>query len=406
MRLAVAGAGIAGASIALELARRGHAVDLYEREAAPFARASASNEGKLHLGYVYGNDASARTAATVLRGSIRFREIVNRWLPFSADNVPFSDPFYYAVHRDSIVPPAGIEAHFARVAALHAEAERASGARYLGLDEDPACVPLGRGERERLFDGRTVQAAWRTVERSIEPRALAALYRQGLAAEPKVRLHLRHRVRSATALDDGRVALEVEHDGASRREVYDQVANACWEGRLALDATHGLVPRRAWLHRFKLGSWLTLREPAAVPSVTVVLGPFGDVAQFGARKVYVSWYPACLVGASSEPAPPDWNAGLTQQRRDEALEGSLAALGGIVPALRALAAEGFERSETVGGVIFAWGASGIHDPASELHTRYDIGVHSHGGWHSVNTGRYCTAPLFALEACDRMLGTR
>src|SRR6185436_4218446 len=132
-------------------------------------------------------------------------------------------------------------------------AARESGARYLGLDEDPACVPLERAERERLFDGRTVQAAWRTVERSIDPRALAALYRQALAAEPKIRLHTQHRVARASPLDDGRIALE--------------------EGILG-------KPRRSWLHRFKLGTWISLPEDVQVPSVTVVLGPFGDVAQF------------------------------------------------------------------------------------------------------------------------------
>ena len=393
MRLAVAGAGIQGASIALELARRGHAVDLYEREAAPFARASSSNEGKLHLGFVYGNDPSTRTAQIVLRGSMRFREIVNRWMPFSAETVPHSDPFYYAVHRDTLVPLAALEAHFARVAAMVGEAG--------------ACTRVGSRELEQQFDPRTVQAAYRTIERSIDPRALAALYAKALAAEPEIRLHARHAVRRASACDDGRIALEIEHAGALRPEVYDRVANASWEGRLALDRSFGLDPGRRWLHRYKLGTWLTLKEnapPARVPSVTVVLGPFGDVAQFGGRTIYVSWYPACLVGASDALEPPDWKGALTDARRAEALAKSLDALGGIAPALRSLGE--VERRETIGGVIFAWGASGIDDPASELHTRYDIGVLSRGHWHSVNTGRYCTAPLFALEACDRMLGER
>jgi hypothetical protein len=248
-----------------------------------------------------------------------------------------------------------------------------------------------------------VIAAWRTVERSIDPRALAGLYRDALAAEPRIALHCGHHVRRASARDDGRIALEVEHRGALRHEVYDQVANACWEGRLALDASYGLAPARRWLHRYKLGTWLEVQGGLRVPSVTLVLGPFGDLADFG-REIFLSWYPACLVGAAEDLVPPDWQAAITAQQRDRALEGSLEALGGIVPALRGLGRERIAAREGIGGVITAWGASGIDDPGSELHTRHDIGVQSRGGYHSVDTGRYCTAPLFALEACDRMVG--
>ena len=51
------------------------------------------------------------------------------------------------------------------------------------------------------------------------------------------------------------------------------------------------------------------------------------------------------------------------------------------------------------GVIFAWGATDISDRDSELHRR-DAGVESIDGYHSVNTGKLTTAPLFALDAAD------
>lgn len=407
MRLAVAGAGIQGVSIALELARRGHPVDLYERDAAPLGRASSANEGKLHLGYVYGNDPSYRTVQVVLRGATRFASLMNRWLPFSAATVPFSEPFYYAVHRDTMVPAAALAGHFSRVAALFRDAREDPQARYLGLAESFVCEALGERDLARHFDTDSVVAAYRTNERSIDPRALAALLRAAVLAEPRIRLHALHAVTRASAGDDGRVVLEVEHEGAVRREVYDRVANACWEGRLALDASFGVTPARAWLHRFKLGAWITTRGPAPpLPSVTVVLGPFGDIANFGSNTLYLSWYPACLIGSSAELTPPDWNAGLNDALRAEVLRKSRLALARVVPSLRALDEAHIERAEIIGGVIIAWGRSGIHDPASELHRRDDIGVESYGNYHSVNTGRYCTAPLFALETCDRMLGAR
>ena len=54
------------------------------------------------------------------------------------------------------------------------------------------------------------------------------------------------------------------------------------------------------------------------------------------------------------------------------------------------------------GVIFSWGQTDITDPASGLHRRDETGVQSADGYHSVNTGKLTTAPLFAVDAADRV----
>jgi 2-polyprenyl-6-methoxyphenol hydroxylase-like FAD-dependent oxidoreductase len=59
------GAGLTGTCVALELADAGCGVDLYDREALSLSRASYNNEGKIHLGFVYGQDATGRTAETM-----------------------------------------------------------------------------------------------------------------------------------------------------------------------------------------------------------------------------------------------------------------------------------------------------------------------------------------------------
>jgi hypothetical protein len=55
-----------------------------------------------------------------------------------------------------------------------------------------------------------------------------------------------------------------------------------------------------------------------------------------------------------------------------------------------------------GGFIFAWGSADIDDIGSELHQRFDIGVRSYGRYHSIDTGKYCMAPLYALEVARRV----
>ena len=81
---------------------RGTRVTLYERNSTLLAGAATANEGKIHLGYTYASDRSLTTARTLLRGALSFAPLVQRYLDV---DVPLaaSEPFVYAVHRDSQV---------------------------------------------------------------------------------------------------------------------------------------------------------------------------------------------------------------------------------------------------------------------------------------------------------------
>src|SRR5438067_11623055 len=111
MRVAVLGAGLQGACIAMELADAGVHVDLYERNAECLAEASSHNEGKIHLGYVYANDRTLETARTMIRGAAAFSALLRRWLGTELDMVPVSRPFRYAVHRDSMLTVDDVARH-------------------------------------------------------------------------------------------------------------------------------------------------------------------------------------------------------------------------------------------------------------------------------------------------------
>ena len=58
-----------------------------------------------------------------------------------------------------------------------------------------------------------------------------------------------------------------------------------------------------------------------------------------------------------------------------------------------------------GGVIYARGDTDVDDEASELHERHRVGPFTHGAYHSVDTGKYTLAPLFALKLADRITGS-
>ena len=134
MRVAVLGAGIQGACTALELALNSVEVDLYEKSDCPLARTSSHNEGKIHLGYVYANDRSLRTPRTMARGAVVFQRLMRRWLGHGIDAIPVSAPFYYVVHRDSLLSGAEIDAHLRAAQAIVIEESGDGPVDYFGSD--------------------------------------------------------------------------------------------------------------------------------------------------------------------------------------------------------------------------------------------------------------------------------
>jgi glycine/D-amino acid oxidase-like deaminating enzyme len=403
MRVAVLGAGLTGACVALELADAGCRVDLFERAPRALAGASENNEGKLHLGLVYANDPGGRTARTMLLGAASFLPLLSRWIDVESLAARASSPFLYAVPRDSLLPPAALRAHFESVRRQWEASRGRPGGRYPG-GAAPEWSERAVRDADPLFCARYVSHVFATGEHAIDTFLLCDLLRARLAEAPRLQ------VRTATTVDavrrSPRGGLRVHyHQGDDvGEEPFDGVVNATWEQRLALDRGMGLVPPRSIVHRFKSG--IVTRDPAlaaALPSVTFVLGPFGDTVAW-ADRAYASWYPAGLLrqefGAVPDPAPIE----LPDARRAALVAAHLAGLRRLLPGAGALHPDTADRWEVIGGYITARGRSGIEDAHSELHERHAIGVQSQGAYHSIDTGKLTTAPLFAAEACARLLG--
>ena len=126
-----------------------------------------------------------------------------------------------------------------------------------------------------------------------------------------------------------------DEDGP-RRERFDQIVNALWDGRFVINEKRGLRPNRPWLHRLKYG--VSFRLPKAVPlppSATFVSGPFGEVVSYDDGLTYLTWYPVCLRAMSSEVAPPEWQTYPAEPLRSELLEGTLHAMAQFVSPLAA-----------------------------------------------------------------------
>ena len=403
-RIAILGAGAAGVCAALELARRGHAVDLYEAETQPVTRASVNNEGKVHLGLVYAKDASMATARTMVLGAVHFASCLRRWIDLHPDDACVSTPFYYAVHKGTMVATDELAAHYARCRALLEDACASTGLSYLGADRTLRADPMPADEIDTIVDPAHVESVFRTSERAVDPRVIAVRLREAVAASGRITFIGRVRVSGAARVAGDRIRVSFRSDGVEHAETYDQVANTLWHGRLGVDATMGLKPPRRWIYRYKVGGWLPLPlDRARVPSLTLVLGPYGDVVNFGQRGLYFSWYPAGMIGTSLELTPPEEFARLEDADRSVILRNSFEEMARRCRPLGTLPYSD-EIVQAAAGIIFAWGHSDIDEADSRLHTRHEIGIHSTGGYHSVNTGKYTMAPYLGYKTAERILG--
>jgi FAD dependent oxidoreductase len=402
MRVAVLGGGFQGTGVALELSRRGVAVDLYDRNAVCITQAGLRNEGKIHLGFTYAKDQDLETAKIMARGGMAFGGIVQRWLEGDIASIGLSPPYDYAVHRGSLVPADRIERHFANVVALMRELAEGEGSLYLG--EDVRKVWCRTVRSSDIYDEEITAAVFSTPERSIDVGRMAESLRQRIAADPRINFLPLMQVTEVVRLN-GAWEVHCVHGGTPSCERYAQVVNCLWDGRLVIDQTAGLPPKPPWLYRLKFGLHFVLKQfDRPLPCTTIMLGPYGDTVRFDDGRCYLSWYPSCLTGMSPEIAPPHWPRELDGDAASEMIEATIAGLGETILPLRGLSQSDMDEVRLAGGIIFAAGETDIDDPNSQLHTRTKVGIRSKDGYHSVDPGKYTLVPMFAVEAADRVCG--
>jgi len=403
MSIAILGGGILGVCTALELADRGHRVVLFERNPELLGEASLYNEGKLHLGFVYAADPSFRTAERMIQGASRFADILQRWLPVSAfDSLP-SSSFDYVVHRNSMLTVPTIEDHFERVSAALVES-MPSNRSPLPLDQSrPHWRRLSSEELSCRYNPVEVNAAYETCELSVDPWLIGQHLREVAKAQSAIELVTGARVFDVRDRTEGNYDIHFEQDGVRRRRVFKGVVNALWANRPAIDQKYGVQDRGPWFTRRKLGVNLQANGSGAdIPSFTVMLGPFGDVVRYQSGRVYLSWYPVCMIGTTTGTEETDWTAVLRTVDRAHVRRATIDALAELCPAVRTLTSVDTENYVVNGGSIFALGKSDIVDPKSQLHERFNFGVNSRGTYLSVDTAKFTLGPLMALETAERM----
>lgn len=405
MHVGVLGGGFQGCCIALSLAERGVRVTLFDRNQALITKAGAANEGKIHLGYMYAGDPTLRTARTMLTGALAFEPFLKRHLGAASPALQTSTAAAYVIHRDTQQPAEQVAHYLNQVHGLIADLAKGHPPTYFGMDLLSPPRRWSASEREASLNAELAVDVFQTAEVAINPRMVARAITECVANHPLIDVHLGCEILGVAEEPNSIVVCGRDTDGAVR-ERFDHAVNALWDGRLAINETAGMPTARAWIHRLKYG--VSFRFPEGVrtpPSLTFILGPFGEVVSYGKGLTYLTWYPTCLRAISREVTPPDWSNFPEEPLRSEVLSNTLAAMAEIVPALRGLDPHSLPEATVKGGAIVAWGATDIYDPSSELHRRYEIGINSKGSFHSVDPGKLTMAPYFAEQCAARLTGS-
>jgi hypothetical protein len=397
--VAVLGAGIMGASLAIFLARKGVAVSLFDAEEAPMSGASRWNEGKIHLGYLYGADKTLNSARHLIPAGLAFAPLMQRLLGQSLQGCTTEGDDIFLIHRDSVINAAQAKEYYREVSEM---VRSAPGADHYLIDVRKArCDELSFRELGAISDTAQVGAGFRVPERSVQTNWIADRLCAAVALEPCIHQRMGVRVTAVHPCDDPEGRWQVcSRDGL---EDFDCVVNTLWQNRILIDKTAGLQAPVEWSKRYRLALFVRTQQKVSTPSSVLAVGPFGDIKNYNGRDFYLSWYPAGLAYETDNTMPgTDFTpTGLDVEAISSATRAGLSnILAGVDDIL-----DNSSKSRLAGGWVFAQGRGSLASPASSLHRRDRFGVCRVGRYYSVDTGKYSLAPWMAESLSREIAGT-
>lgn len=401
-KVMVLGAGVQGCCVALELANRGFKVDLVDQDSIPFNRSSIRNEGKIHLGLVYVNDPGFETPKLMLKAALCFAPHLSRWIGRSARDLNIGSPFYYLVSDQSFLDTDQLEQRYHHLEELYRESLKKKSLHYLGSRPEWLAQRCSEENLAEYFNTDHIQGGFRTSELAIDTFKLAKHMRKAVQNHSNITFIGDCEVLAISKNGSGYV-IEGEHQKTKWKKKSIQVVNATWTDKFRLDETLGISPPKEILHRLKYRIIADIPEEMKNgPSATMVIGKFGDVVIRPNKTAYISWYPNACRGWSNSIEPPEsWNEpsrGIVPEKDfDEISEQLIHETVKWYPAIR-----NCKPKIVDAGIIVAHGTTDVDDKESRLHKRTNIGVTSYDGYHSVDTGKLTTAPMFALDTADHV----
>jgi len=311
-----------------------------------------------------------------------FGKAVADLLDLPADSFIVAREVVYARHRDSLISEAGTARHFKTVAQLQE-------------DQVPSAMrPLPKHELPRRFSGN-VDSAYVVAEETIDVEKLCIAAAEALGRFATIRVH--------TAVDVSHITPDatpsvITSSGGSFG-TFHAVINCAWDGLPEIDRRSEFASLGYCL-RAKAGFITNVEAGMPDRPITFSFGPFGDIVPLDRNSAYISWYPSCLMGFTTDLAPGSgWFASL-RSRFDfgGAYDNAVHAFESLCRGLRL--SRRYEKA--LAGAILAIGSTDIDDRESKLHERTRIGIGRRDALFSVNPGKLTMTPRLAMELAEQL----
>lgn len=389
-----------GCCTALMLARKGIDVTLVDAAAEPFQGASRWNEGKIHLGYLYAADRGFRSARHFLSGSLSFRPLVEQLLESSIEPTIGQRSDIFLCHRDSVVDVQSQWAYLQAVDKL--VGEHPDAANYLLDSRHCQSSKIATKEIGNLTNHEDIIGGFNVPEHSVSTNTIADMFVNALNNEPRINQVMNCRVTSVCSTNShGHESWKIV-DSTGESGNFDILINALWEGKLAIDKSAGLELPFEWSHRYRRALFIQTSKLLDVPSTIITTGAFGDIKNYDGHEFYLSWYPSGLSAYGTGICPPAVPR-LDSTERDQLVSKIFSNLADYLPKVRRIQ-KYLDTCRLEGGWVFAAGRGELSSPKSTLHRRDEFGISQLGGYFSVDTGKYGSAPWLAKRLADLITG--
>lgn len=412
-RVAILGGGIQGCTMALLFQKHGYDVTIFDKSTDILNRASSNQEGKIHLGFVYSGDKTLKTGIRMMESALRFSSYLEYLVGEKIDWAKWkSSKFHYMVPYDSMLSPKELGVFFGKLQAVY----------HQMLEKDPAISYLGERPQQlyrpipldkTLVNESFFEAAFETEEYAISHAEFKLAIKRALASKSSI-----HTLLNTVVLDTRREVGNFSAHGSNAtfqivtnlgvHGGFDKVVNCLWEGRHAIDSKMGVPAWSGNNVRLKFGiKTQHIKALAAMPSMTIVNGPYGDFVNYpGDKKMYFSWYPISMHGMVVDNQIPaelhniaDGN--ISSELAAYQIESHHRSFSELL--LPQQPAFQFKCPELVGGFILGNGNSDIQNPESLLHTRCDEPIFHEDSYFSISTQKFTSAPYHAYLLEKRFL---
>ena len=106
---------------------------------------------------------------------------------------------------------------------------------------------------------------------------------------------------------------------------------------------------------------------------------------------------------SEEQVPPNWEDTYTLEYRQAVFSRSFEEWKKRCNSLQELEFSTGDVDPS-GGVIYALGTEDVDRQSSRLHNRFEVGMQSQRGYHTVDSGKYTLTPYWGVAIADRVEG--